>query len=59
MGYSSTFERDLLLEVDQGVVTNTRIRHNGNSHSEDGPTSYGLGAMTVFPRRRARDEDAE
>jgi len=59
MGYSSTFERDLFLEVDQGIVTSTRIRHNGISDSENAPTSYGVGAMTVFPRRRKRDEDAE
>ncbi len=59
MGYSSTFERDLFLEVDQGIVTSTRIRHNGISDSENAPTSYGVGALTVFPRRRKRDEDAE
>jgi hypothetical protein len=59
MGYSSTFERDLLLEVDQGVVTNTRIRHNGTSHSEDGPTSYGVGAMTISPRTGKLEQGAK
>lgn len=28
MGYGSTFERDLLLDVERGVVVNTRIRQN-------------------------------
>jgi hypothetical protein len=28
MGYHSTFERDLLLEVERGVITGSRIKHN-------------------------------
>ena len=59
MGYSSTFEQDLLLEIDQGVVTSTRVRNNGISASENAPNSYGVGAMTVFPLRGKRVEDTE
>jgi hypothetical protein len=51
MGYGSTFEQDLLMDVDRGIVTSTRIRHNGISESANAPVSYGVGAMTVFPRR--------
>jgi hypothetical protein len=59
MGYSSTFERDLFLEIDQGVVTGTRIRNNGISISADAPNGYGVAAMTVFPRLDKREGDAE
>jgi hypothetical protein len=34
MGYHSTFERDLLLEVERGVVTGSRIKHNAAPESE-------------------------
>lgn len=50
MGYGSTFERDLLLEVERGVLKNTRVRHNGTAESESAPEGYEVGAMTVFPR---------
>ena len=57
MGYGSTFERDLLLDVERGVVKNTRVRHNGNAESENAPEGYEVGAMTVFPR--AKKDNAE
>ena len=50
MGYGSVFERDLILEVERGVVKDTRVRHNGTAESESAPEGYGIGAMTVFPR---------
>ena len=50
-GYRSTFEKDLLIEIDQGVVISTRIRHNGISELDNVPSGYGVGAMTVFPVR--------
>jgi len=49
MGYGSTFERDLFLDVERGVVVTTRVRHNGTADS-DAPMAYEPGAMTVFPR---------
>ena len=57
MGYGSTFERDLFLDVERGVVKNTRVRHNGTAESESAPEGYEVGAMTVFPR--AKKDDAE
>lgn len=57
MGYGSKFERDLFLDVERGVVKNTRVRHNGKAESESAPEGYEVGAMTVFPR--AKKDDAE
>jgi hypothetical protein len=34
MGYHSIFERDLLLDVERGVVTRRRIQHNEAPESE-------------------------
>jgi hypothetical protein len=50
MGYGSTFERDLLLDIERGLVVATRVRHNGTADSENAPEGYEVGAMTVFPR---------
>lgn len=58
-GYRSAFEKDLFLEIDQGVVISTRTRHNGISDSENAPNSYGIGAMTVFPLRGKPVEDTK
>lgn len=50
MGYGSTFERDLFLDIERGVIVATRVRHNGTAESDNAPEGYGVGAMTVFPR---------
>lgn len=50
MGYGSTFERDLFLDIERGVVVATRVHHNGTVESENAPEGYEVGAMTVFPR---------
>ncbi len=52
MGYASTFERDLFLDLQRGVVVGSRISNNGVSDSEDAPDGYGVAAMTVFPSGR-------
>lgn len=49
MGYGSTFERDLFLDVERGVVKKTRVRHNGTAETESASEGYEVGAMTVFP----------
>jgi hypothetical protein len=49
MGYGSTYERDLLLEIERGVVVATQVQHNGAAGSEGGGEGYGVGGMTVFP----------
>ena len=38
MGYGSTFERDLLLDVERGVIVNTGIRNNGTVESDGDAT---------------------
>ena len=58
MGYGSTFEWDLLLELERGVVKNTRVRLNGTAASAGGPKGYGIGVMAVFPRASKDDGEA-
>jgi hypothetical protein len=50
MGDGTTYERDLLLEFEQGVLIDSRIRVNGASSQVDAPEGYSIGAMTVFER---------
>ncbi len=49
MGYASTYERDLFLKIEKGVIKNVRIRQNGHAVGDGGPEGYGIGGMTVFP----------
>jgi len=48
-GYGSTYEDDLLISVEKGVVTRSAVRHNGKSDDPDAVEGYGIGAMTIFP----------
>ncbi|MBP8284298.1 MAG: hypothetical protein KAX46_10380, partial [Chromatiaceae bacterium] len=48
-GYGSTYERDLFLEVERGILVATRVRNNGKAATADAPQGYGIGAMTLFP----------
>lgn len=50
MGYGSTYERDVLLDLERGIVTKSHLRHNGKSESETAPEGYEVGAMTVLQR---------
>lgn len=56
-GYGSTFERDLFLHVEQGVVVATRLQYNGTAESAGAPEAYGVAGMTVFSRATQRDGD--
>jgi len=58
MGYGSTFERDLFLDIERGVVIATRVQNNGVAESESAPEGYEVGAMTVFPRNGKDDGGA-
>jgi len=58
MGYSSTYERDLFLEIEKGVLKTTRVRQNGHAEGDGGPEGYGIGGMTVFPRGKQAEGDA-
>lgn len=54
-GYASTYEQDLFLDVERGIVVSTRIQQNGIAASEAAPEGYAVAAMTVFPHREPRD----
>lgn len=49
-GYGSIYERDLLIEVERGVVVATRERQNGMAESDNTREGYSSGAMTLFSR---------
>lgn len=56
MGYASTYERDVLLTLQNGVVLAKEVRLNGEA--EDGaPEGYSIGAMTTWPARKAGAEE--
>ena len=64
MGYGSTYERDLLLKIDRGVVVATEIRTNGEADDSQVQEGYGVGAMLIYPtkgrsRHRAQKETDE
>jgi hypothetical protein len=50
-GYASTYERDLLLELERGVVKNVCVHHNGQANSENVGEGYVVAARTVFSRK--------
>ncbi len=56
MGYGSTYEQDLFLEIEKGVIRNTRVRQNGQADGDNGPVGYGISGMTVFPGRKQDEE---
>lgn len=57
-GYGSKYERDLFLDIERGVVKNTRVRHNGTAEAENAREGYQIVAMTIFPRGKKDDGDA-
>ena len=57
MGYASVFEEDLFITIDKGVVTDTHVQSNGTSDEHGAPEGYGVGAMTVFPRKQPGEMD--
>jgi hypothetical protein len=56
MGYASTYERDVLLTLQNGVVLTKEIRLNGEAEN-DAPEGYSIGAMTTWPARKAGGEE--
>lgn len=51
MGFASRYERDVFLEFRNGVLSSTETRTNGTANGVGGPAGYGIGGMTVFPRK--------
>ncbi len=48
-GFGSTYEYDLFIDIDQGVVTGKRLQQNGTA-SRDAPDGYQVAALTRFLR---------
>ena len=58
MGFGSSYERDLLLEIERGVLVASRVQHNGTARSEGDGEGYQTGGMTLFPPERVSDRGA-
>ena len=56
MGYGSTFERDILIKIHQGVVKDVTIEENGVSDNPDGIDGYGAAAFTTFSCKKEEDK---
>ena len=54
MGYGSTYERDLFLTLENGVVVAQEVRINGLA-PDDAPDGYSIGARTTWPARKDGD----
>lgn len=50
-GYGSSYERDVLLTLQNGVVVAQEVRHNGQA-PDDAPEGYSIGGMTSWPARK-------
>jgi hypothetical protein len=49
MGYGSIYERDEMLDFEQGLLQRTWVQHNGDAESDDSkPEGYAAGSMTIF-----------
>ena len=53
-GYASVYERDLILNIERGVVVRETVRHNGKAPKGSGPEGYRIEALTAFGGRKAR-----
>jgi hypothetical protein len=51
MGWASTYERDVFLDLKRGVVVGKRVQINGASDDPEASEGYEVGAMTIFPIR--------
>ena len=51
-GYASVYERDEMLEFEQGVICRTWVRLNGQAEPDAAkPQGYAAGSRTVFARK--------
>ena len=57
MGYASTYERDLCLEIEFGVVKATAVHVNGVAGGDDASEGYQIGGMSVFPKSKKVGEN--
>ena len=52
MGYGSKYERDLLFEIERGVVKNIELRQNDASDIADDEEGYRIDVATVFSQQK-------
>ena len=55
-GYASVYERDLILNIERGVVVRETVRRNGKAPKGAGPEGYRIDALTIFGGREARTQ---
>ena len=55
-GYASVYERDLILNIERGVVVRETVRRNGKAPKGAGPEGYRIDALTTFGGRKARTQ---
>ena len=48
-GYGSTYEGDLIISIDKGVVVATNVQHHGTASNPKAPEGYQVGGMYAFP----------
>lgn len=48
MGYGSTYERDLIINIKKGVIIGKEFINKGESENTDGSEGYGVGAFTML-----------
>ncbi len=48
-GFGSEYERDILIQVEEGTVTETSIRENGKIRDKNALEGYGVSAGYIFP----------
>ena len=53
-GFASTYERDLILRIDQGVLVSEKMRTNGVRFTP-GPEGYRLAGATRFINRKSEE----
>jgi hypothetical protein len=55
-GYGSTYEDDLFITIEKGVVAQTVVQHNGAAEDSDDAEGYQVGAMYFFGHRHDSDK---
>ena len=58
MGYASTYERDLCLKIEFGVVKASAVHVNGVAEDLNASEGYQIGGMYVFPKDKNLEGDA-
>ena len=55
MGYGSTYEKDLLIDIENGVVVKTHVRVNDVVDSDNEAQGYGVAALKILKGAFSRE----